>query len=53
MKITKSHCKFPVFVYLGGQLQRARMKLESKKSSFVSFLETLEIERWTDRLELE
>ena len=29
MKIIKSQCRFPVFVYLGGQLHQGRMKLDS------------------------
>ena len=45
MNITKSHGRFPGFVYLGGQLHQVSMKLESKRSSFISFLETLKIDR--------
>ena len=49
MTITKSHCRFPVFVYLSGQLHQVTMKLESKRSSFISLLETLKIDRKMDR----
>ena len=54
LKITKSHCRFPVFVYLGGQSHKVSMKLKSKRISFISLLKPFEIDRrWTDRLKLE
>ena len=53
MMITKSHCRFQGFVYLGGQSHHVSMKLESKRSIFISVPDTFEIERWTDRLKLE
>ena len=38
MKITKPHCRLQVFFYLVEQLHQVTMKLESKGSSFISFL---------------
>ena len=49
MKITKSHCRFPVFIHLGGQSHQVRMKLKSKRSSFISLLKSFEIDKKIDR----
>ena len=50
MKITESQCRFPVFVYLIGQLHHVSMKLESKRRSLISLLQTLNIDRKMERV---
>ena len=48
MKITKSHCRFTMFDYSGGQFQ-VSIKLELKRKTFISLLQPFKMGRKMDR----
>ena len=49
VQIVKSHCIFYKLVYSGGPWYQANVKLELKRSRFISLLETLKKDGQMDR----